>query len=206
MGEFSHAYAHALDHDQGEANGAKAPPGSTSIWLSLAFWMSLIIAAALFASVALATRVLTYGELEGRAQALRLRLIEIDDRCQRLEKVVTALRQDPQFLDHWKRAEFETKEPTEEVLSTEMDLNLTEVWAPRNESPLTIVRPWWLSTVAYFAYSSQLRIGLLSASAALILVAFTFFHPASLRQMEQQLERRQGLWQSLRQRYVRKEA
>ena len=146
-------------------------------WIaSLAFWLCLVVAAALFASVTLAPRLVTYLELRKEYQANQEQLVGLEGRTQYLEKVVDALRSDAQFAAEVARIDFDAARPGDERIAVDKSLSLS---IPRYDPPPAAAAadaPWYVPATRFLAGNPSLRPLMLAVAAALVVVAFTYLH------------------------------
>lgn len=146
-------------------------------WIaSLAFWLCLFVAAALFASVTLAPRLAAHIELRKEYQANQVELVGMESRMQYLEKVAEALKTDPHFAAEVARIDFDAARPGDERIAVDKTLSLS---APKYEPPTVpeaATIPWYAPLAQFLAKSAALRPLTLMVAGALVLVGFTFFH------------------------------
>ncbi len=137
----------------------------------------LLTAATLFAAVSLAPKLVTVRTLSLQHHHQQLRLLHLEHQAEQLERVVLALEQDPQFSAEIARLEFDAQRPGEELLPVDDRLQLTPVgqtvWKP---VPAALADDPWLPSLLRLTTDETLRLGLLTASAAIVLVSFTFLH------------------------------
>lgn len=146
-------------------------------WIaSLAFWLCLFVAAALFASVTLAPRLAAHIELKKEYQANQVELVGMESRMQYLEKVAEALKTDPHFAAEVARIDFDAARPGDERIAVDKTLSLS---APKYDPPAmpeAATVPWYAPLAQFLAKSAALRPLTLMVAGALVLVGFTFFH------------------------------
>ncbi len=147
-----------------------APP-ERSILVPLAFWMCLLSSAALFASVALAPRLVEWHELHLATLQRQQQLVQLERHIQHLEKVVHALEFDPHFQSEVIRREIGG--PTEgESIPLEKSLTV-DVAMPAVEGPnVPLVVPWYIPIFQTLSVPTDWRRRLLWVSAGLCLFAF----------------------------------
>lgn len=156
-----------------DASTEPAPLRETAV--SLAFWVSLLMSAGLYAAATLAPKVtaLESREQELRAQAARVetRVAEVD----RLLREAHALETDGDYLAAVARRRLGVRNSDELVLESSSGA------APAAAERLpTLPAPTrFASALAMLSRDGLLRSRLLVASAALILFAFTFLHARS---------------------------
>jgi cell division protein FtsB len=144
--------------------------------ISLLFWLTLLAAAAVFAAVSLSPKLATYLALCDEFRAQQEELVELEQQHAELERVIAALKNDPQFVAELARLEFDAVRPGEEILSVDSSLTLApRAGLPRQQRPSTLTSPWrpWVAVVAT---SRPLRSTLLLSAAILVLFAFGWLH------------------------------
>ena len=148
-----------------------SPPTERSILIPVAFWMCLLSSAALFASVALAPRLVEWHELHLATLDRQQQLVELELHTQHLEKVVHALEFDPHFQAEVIRREIGGPEVGESIplkKSLTVDLAL-----PQTKSPnVPLVVPWYIPILKTLSVPSNWRRRVLWLSAAFCLLAF----------------------------------
>jgi hypothetical protein len=156
------------------------PPKADQPWRdglsSLIFWICLFVAAAMYAAVSLAPKLLTYLDLELDYRFNQWKLVELDRQVSHLDKVIEAQTSDPAFILEQVRSAFDVARPNEQRISVESHLRLNiegAVPAARNAAPTW---PWYAPLVAVVAQSHEIGTALLCAAAALVLFAFTFLY------------------------------
>ncbi len=170
--------------------------------VSLAFWCSLILAAALFAMASLAPKLVTRETLSRQFQQQQSRLLELELQTEQLGRVVTALELDPEFAAEIARLEFDAMRPGEEVIAVDAALQLTPVSRHAASSPRPADEEHsWQPRVNQFAADAQLRQGLLVVAAILVVVAFTFLQDNGGDDAEHGRAGRTGRWARVTARY-----
>ena len=171
--------------------------------VSLVFWSCLLLAASLFASVALATKLAESLRLRDLYAVNQLELVAMERQNEQLQQVVQAIQHDPDFATELTRIEFDAVRPDEEIIPVTASLKLetrgAEVPHRQPVLPLAWYRPW----IALLADNGPLRAKLLSAAALLVVISFTWLQPASAERFERQAKPVVTAWQALRSRYVR---
>ena len=154
-------------------NTTDSPPlaPERSILISVAFWMCLLSSAALFASVALAPRLVEWHELHLATIERQLQLVELELHIQHLEKVVHALEFDPHFQSEVIRREIGSPPNGERI---PLDKSLTvDLAVPNVEAPnVPLVVPWYIPIFRALSVPSDWRRRVLWISAGLCLLAF----------------------------------
>ena len=171
--------------------------------VSLVFWSCLLLAASLFASVALATKLAESLRLRDLYAVNQIELVAMERQNEQLQQVVQAIQHDPDFATELTRIEFDAVRPDEEIIPVTASLKLetrgAEVPHVQPVLPLAWYRPW----IALLADNGPLRAKLLSAAALLVVISFTWLQPASAERFERTAKPVVTAWQALRSRYVR---
>ncbi|MBL8819473.1 MAG: hypothetical protein JNL58_25800 [Planctomyces sp.] len=147
-----------------------------SLWvISLMFWLTLIIAAALYAVVALAPKLADFANVRTRFATNAHRLVELESEVEYLERVTSALKSDPRFARQLALASQGGRGQTEEVVPVTHELIFSGIPRPER-SEAEPQKSWWMTVVAYLASHPDYRGNLLLCSAVLTLFAFTFLN------------------------------
>ncbi|HEX6986201.1 MAG TPA: hypothetical protein VF170_12545 [Planctomycetaceae bacterium] len=154
---------------------------------AFAFWGTLLVAGALFASVSLAPKLKTLAGLRAEYAANQLRLVELERRADELERVAEALEHDPSFAAELAKVEFAAARPGDERIAVPEALRL----GAAEEAHRDGLRPpspgaWSIPPMLLdpLATHRGLRIMLLTAAAGLASAAFLVLnerHAATLR-------------------------
>ncbi len=184
-----------------------APPATTEtvsgMAVSLVFWSCLLLAASLFASVGLATKLAESLRLRDLYAVNQIELVAMERQNEQLRQVVRAIQDDPDFATELTRIEFDAVRPDEEIIPVTASLKLETrgVEMPRTQPALP--RAWYRPWIAVLAENGPLRAKLLGAAALLVVISFTWLQPASAERFERQAKPAVTAWQTLRSRYVR---
>lgn len=139
---------------------------------SLLFWLTLLVAAGLFAAVSLSPKIASYLALCDEYRTQQEELVELERQHAELERVIAALKDDPQFAAELARLEFDAVRPGEEILSVDSSLSLTPNARAPLPKPRPVVRSPWRPWVGVLASAQPLRKTLLLVAAGLVLFAF----------------------------------
>ena len=162
------------DHEAGEPERA---------WLvSLSFWLCLLTAAGMYASVSLAPKFLTYLTLRHQHATNRVELVRLQRQVHYLSKVGEALENEPDFAAELARIDFDAARPGDERIPVDRTLSLDARAEPDQELP-AVTLPWYTPLVELLAGHRRLRTVTLVAAALLTLFAFTFLHDSQARQI-----------------------
>jgi len=146
--------------------------------VSLLFWGQLLLAAALYASVALSPKLMSYVGLRTEYTRSQSQLVLLEQQVNELQQVTEALQNDPRVLRELARIDLDAVRPGEERIPLQNELMLQSRVVPRRIHEPEVTRTWYQPALEAFATNSRLRTGFLLAAASLILISFTFFHPS----------------------------
>ena len=146
--------------------------------VSLAFWLSLLFSAALYAAVALAPKLLDYVALDTEFQTNQAELVSLEQRVTHLERVSDALRNDPEFAAELARIDFEASRPGDERIAVEPLLSLEADPATTRLASAAIDGPvaWYIPLLEALTRNRTLRMSLLAIAVIVMVGAFTFLH------------------------------
>lgn len=170
--------------------------------VSLLFWSCLLLAAGLFASVALAPKLAELLRLRDLYTVKHLQLVAMEQQNEQLKQVVQAIQYDPDFATEMTRIEFDAVRPDEEIIPVTASLKLETRGIETPRSQPTLPRAWFRPWIALLSENAPLRAKLLGAAALLVVISFTWFQPASAERFERQAKPVVTAWQLLRSRYV----
>ena len=148
-----------------------------SLLISLAFWMSLLIAATMYAGVALSPKLADWINVRQQYLSNAMRLQELEDEADYLERVAAALKSDPEFAGHLVRANQNSGENDSEFVPVSHDLLFGGSVRKTHEEPV-VVQPAVADLVYHLASHHTHRHWLLAAAAGLTLTAFTLMNEA----------------------------
>ena len=146
--------------------------------MSLAFWLCLLLAAVVYASVALAPKLLGYVKLNDEYRKNRTELVALEQRVSHLERVKDALENDPEFAAELARIDFDASRPGDERIAVEPLLSLEAV--PTTARPSAAAfdghPAWYAPLLGVLAGNRTVRMSFLAIAAVVTLGAFTFLH------------------------------
>lgn len=183
----------------GDDNGTETVSG---LIVSLLFWCCLLLAASLFASVALAPKLAETLRLRDLYSTNQLKLVAVERQNERLQRVVEAIQTDHDFATEMTRIEFDAVRGDEEILPVAADLKLETRGIERLRTQPVAARAWYRPWLTMLTENDSLRSSLLGAAAVLVVVSFTWFQPASAARIAKQVAFGRSAWQALRNRYV----
>jgi hypothetical protein len=160
------------------ADGFDAPVDNTERLLpSLAFWLCLAFSAAILAVVFLSPRLRTYRDLRRQYDGLERDLVAAEGNVDNLNRIVDALKHDPDFAAELARADFSVG-GSEERIAVAPALRLNGVSKPAQPVTPEAAHPFPQSALDTplldsFADNRPVRLSLLGAASLLVLVAFT---------------------------------
>lgn len=185
--------------------GATPPETLSGMVISLLFWLSVLVATALFAAVGLSPKLIEQLQLRDEFAANQLHLVQVEQQNEQLEQVVNAIRQDKEFAAEMTRIEFDAVRRDEEIIPVESELRLSPRDIGIPHAPAVMPRAWYRPLLVPFAENDSLRRNLLAAAAALVVVSFTWFQPtSSASQLASDAAPRRSIWFALRDRYIRR--
>ncbi len=184
--------------------GTTSPPDTISgMAISLAFWLCLLLSAALFGLVALSPKLFVYLQLRSQFDSNQSRLVHLELQADQLQRVIHAIKNDKDFASELTRIEFDAVRPGEEVIPVESTLKL-DARAVSAQVPVpTSVHVWYEPGVEFLASNGAVRGTLLTGAALLVVISFSMLQPAGVEQVSSGVRGCQFLWRSLRDRYVR---
>jgi cell division protein FtsB len=142
---------------------------------SLGFWLCLFVAAALYAAVALSSKLCTYGSLRAEFETNQWRLVTLERQVAQLRRVVAAQQHDPAFVREQAQSDFELSRPGEQRIPVDSHLTL-HIGPGRIAATVRPVSfPVYAPLARKIATSRELSNSLLAAAAALVIGAFTIF-------------------------------
>jgi len=156
---------------------------STLEWIvSLLFWSQLLIAASLYGLVALSPKLLSYINLQGEHLKRQSQLVSLENHISELEKVVDSLHDDPRVMEELARLDLDAARPDEKRIPLEGGVTLQSRLGQTVHVP-DVGRAWYEPFLRAFAEHTSLRVTSLAVAAALVVISFTFFHPAQARSL-----------------------
>jgi cell division protein FtsB len=157
-----------------EADAAAPEEGAAGLVLSLAFWLSLVVAAGLFAMGTLSPKVVTGWRHAAELERQTARVSALAGEVERLEREAHALESDPDYLAARARQDLGLKPEGTRLIKVLGDAPLASVVEEPVE-PVESPAPFliWVQRVAG---DSLLRARMLTVAAALVLFGFAFLH------------------------------
>jgi hypothetical protein len=153
-----------------------SPPSETpssAVWaVSLAFWITLLIAASMYGCVALAPRLFAWIEIRHDFLTNAHQLQALESEVDYLERVRDALKSDPEFVQRMAEASIAEDIGEAEVIPVSGTLIFGSEDQLQERMP-EIEEPVGALLVQQFATDRQLRHGLLVSASLMIVFAFT---------------------------------
>lgn len=154
-----------------------------SLLMSLAFWITLVSAALMYAGVSLSPKLADWMQARQQLTSNAYRLQQLENEADYLERIAEALKKDPQFAQRLVQM---SQSPASEAALLDSDSIATQL---RSETKTAAKRAdsGWLadarvhSAVIRLASDLDLRRWLLIAAAGSTLFAFTFLNDAGAR-------------------------
>ncbi len=184
------------------SSGNSATETVSGLIVSLLFWFCLLLAASLFAAVALAPKLAETLRLRDLHATNQLKLVSVERQNEQIQLVVEAIQNDKDFALEMTRIEFDAVRSDEEILPVAAALKLETRGIETPRAHPVVVRAWYRSWLTMLTENDSLRSALLGAAAVLVVVSFTWFQPASADRIAQRVRLGRTAWQALRNRYV----
>ena len=146
-------------------------------WLtSLAFWLCLFAAAALYGTVTLSPKLLAFLTLTRQYQANQWKLVSVEKQVGHLQKVIDAQKNDPAFVREQARCDFDVASADDERIPVESHLRLNIGTGNPDLQVVPAELPWYSPLLAVVARSRNVSNTLLGIAAALVLYAFSLLY------------------------------
>ena len=154
------------------ANSASRESGQG--WLtSLAFWLCLFTAAALFGTVTLSPKLLAFLVLDREYRTNQWRLVSQERQVAHLKKVIDAQTNDPAFRREQARSDLDVANSDEQRIPVESHLRLNIETGNTGLSATNPELPRYAALLEFVARSHRVGNAMLGAAAILVLYAFT---------------------------------
>lgn len=150
-----------------------------SLLISVSFWMVLLLSASLYAAVALSPKLADWINVRQQYLSNAVRLKQLEDEADYLERVAAALKSDPEFAKRMVRANQNPGTEDSGFVPVSQDLLFGGAVQTPDAEP-QVVRPAVATLVFHLASHEQHRIWLLMAATGLTLSAFTFLNDAGI--------------------------
>ena len=151
-----------------------AAPAVGSFFMSVAFWFTLLTAALMYAAVSLSPKLADWMNVRQQHAANAMRLQEMEDEADYLERVASALKNDPEFAQRLVQAtQSGNAQHNALPVSDPATFGGTNAAAPAL-NPL--VRPAVAEIVVHLATHRRHRTYLISSAAGLTILAFTLMN------------------------------
>ncbi len=175
------------------------PQAVGSFLMSIAFWISLLVSAVMYAAVSLSPKLADWISVRQQHAANAGRLQELEDEADYLERVAAALKSDPEFARRLVHTTQSGSTPREFVpVANRLIFGGTEAKSPE---PRSLVRPAVAEVVMHLASHQQHRTWLLFGAAGLTVLAFTLLNDSGAGIMQAVVSSIQGFSQAALARY-----
>ena len=142
--------------------------------ISVAFWSTLLVSALMYAAVSLSPKLADWISVRKQHAANAMRLQELEDEADYLERVAAALKSDPEFALRLVHATQSGRTQNEFVpVSDNLIFGGTNA---KSSLPRPLVQPAVAGVVMHLASHQQHRRWLLSGAAGLTILAFTLLN------------------------------
>jgi len=148
-----------------------------SLLMSVAFWLTLLVSALMYAAVSLSPKLADWIIVRQQYASNAARLKQLEDEADYLERVAAALKSDPEFARHLVRAAQSTPAANTDFVPVSQDLMFGESNQTAQEPP-HVVQPAIAALVFHLASHQTHRTRLLASAAGLTLLAFTLLNDA----------------------------
>ena len=139
---------------------------------SLACWFCLLLAAVLYAAVALSPKLVALTLLRHEHEQNQERLVALEKQVERIERISEALEHDPEFNAALARADFEQVRPGEQRITVQPHLALELRPSAANLKLPDLPLPWYVPLLEVFSENRRLSNIVLGLAAALALLSF----------------------------------
>ncbi|MEQ9411505.1 MAG: hypothetical protein RIK87_27570 [Fuerstiella sp.] len=153
-----------------------AAPLSPSWAVSICFWCALLLAAAVYATVALAPKFAVWNRVRHEHLKNAEQLVALEDDVDYLERVEKALETDPEFVDRLAGMSGQTADDDTEYIPVSGTLLFG--YEQMSAAATLPDEPPYHQLIMTLASRRPLRRGLLIFAAALTILAFTFLNDA----------------------------
>ena len=151
---------------------------SVSWAVSLCFWFALLLAAAVYGAVALAPKFSVWHEVRSEYRHNVNQLVALEDDVEYLERVETALKTDPEFVQRLAGVSRHSEAEGEELIPVSGSLLFGQSDEDSAAPAIATAPPLFHGIILRVASDTRLRTILLSFSACLTVFAFTFLNDA----------------------------
>jgi hypothetical protein len=143
----------------------------------------MLTAAALYAVVALSSKLVVYLHTRNEHYQTQVKLVTLERQVMYLKKVRDALEHDPDFAAEQARVEFGAERPGEDQIAVDESLHFTPDPDFDPKAFRQSILPWYTSLLEVFATHPKTRRGFLAAAAVMTLLAFTFLQESQTSQL-----------------------
>jgi hypothetical protein len=177
------------------------PPAVGSFLISVAFWCALLVATLMYAAVALSPKFADWISVRQQHAANAVRLHEMEDEADYLERVAVALKNDPEFAHRLVHATQSGSAQHEFMSMSDSPTfgGTRTVLAP----PEPLIPPAMADIVIHLGSHQPHRTGLLFCAATLTILAFTLLNDSGAGIIQSAFRAVQSLSESAVARYHR---
>jgi len=173
-----------------------------SFLMSVAFWSSLLVSVAMYAAVSLSPKLADWISVRQQHAANAVRLQELEDEADYLERVAEALKSDPEFAHRLVHAT-QAGSTQNEFVPVSNSLLFGGAKA-ENFVPRPLVQPAIANVVMHLGSHQQHRTWLLFGAATLTVLAFTLLNESGAGIMQTVFSSIRGFSQAALARYRQK--
>lgn len=155
-----------------------SPAPAAAVWLvSLMFWTCLSLAALLYAAVALSPKLAEWIRVRRQYSQNAVRLVQLEDQIDYLERVTAALKTDPQFARRLAEASLPDRRSGRQLVPVTRELLFGGVEAKPDS--VQVIRPALADAVVYLASNGRHRQLTILSAALLTVLSFTFLNDSA---------------------------
>lgn len=154
----------------------EVPQTVGSFVMSIAFWTTLLVSAFMYAAVALSPKIADWINVRQQYESNSLRLQELEDEADYLERVAAALKKDPEFARRLVRAT-QSSDSTKEFVPVARGLMFGGDNQKKTGKP-SLLSPTISKILVKLASDGPHRTWLLAGAAGFTLLAFTLLNDA----------------------------
>jgi hypothetical protein len=151
--------------------------------VTVLFWGTILTAAALYAVVALSSKLVVYLHLRNEHYQTQVKLVTVERQVMYLKKVKHALEHDPAFAAEQARVELGAFRPGDEQIAVDESLHFVPDPDFDPSAFKDSILPWYTSLLEVFATHRKTRRGFLIAAGLMTLFAFTLFQESQTSQL-----------------------
>lgn len=144
--------------NQAESCPPETPlPPRESIFLSLAFWLTLLLASAMYAVLCLSPRLSEHARLTRQSYELQFEAEQRSQEIRHLRRVAQAMQQDAEFISRIARNEFSLAEDGSQQIQVATELGYDARVPGPSQGKRDYVDPWYLDLIELLCNRTSLR-------------------------------------------------